>query len=134
MFSEKYGYKAEKAIQHDCISDVLRRRIWNLFSQQEIKAGGLASKRLSQALNGEQTIEEKIVDRMGFLIDTGSKDATVESQLKNNILKFFNWFEIYDFIDIHISFLTDDERDTNITNYLNKKRQDIELLRVKWLR
>ena len=117
MFSEKYGYKAEKAIQHECISDELRRRIWNLFSQQEIKAGGLASKRLSQALNGEQTIEEKIVDRMGFLIDTGSKDATVESQLKNNILKFFNWFEIYDFIDIHISFLTDNERDTRIKQY-----------------
>lgn len=117
MFSEKYGYKTEKAIQNECISDELRRRIWNLFSQQEIKAGGLASKRLSQALNGEQTIEEKIVDRMGFLIDTGSKDATVESQLKNNILKFFNWFEIYDFIDIHISFLTDDERDTRIKQY-----------------
>lgn len=117
MFSEKYGYKAEKMIQHECISDELRRRIWNLFSQQEIKAGGLASKRLGQALNGEQTIEEKIIDRMGFLIDTGSKDVTIESQLKNNILKFFNWFEIYDFIDIHISFLTDNERDTRIKQY-----------------
>lgn len=117
MFSEKYGYKAEKMIQHECISDELRCRIWNLFSQQEIKAGGLASKRLGQALNGEQTIEEKIIDRMGFLIDTGSKDVTIESQLKNNILKFFNWFEIYDFIDIHISFLTDNERDTRIKQY-----------------
>lgn len=54
---------------------------------------------------------------MGFLIDTGSKDATVESQLKNNILKFFNWFEIYDFVDIHISFLTDDEQDARIKQY-----------------
>lgn len=117
MFSEKYGYKAEKMIQHEWISDELRRRIWNLFSQQEIKAGGLASKRLGQALNGEQTIEEKIIDRMGFLIDTGSKDVTIESQLKNNILNFFDWFEIYDFIDIHISFLKDDERDIRIKQY-----------------
>lgn len=117
MFSEKYGYQAEKVIQHECISDELRHRIWNLFSQQEIKAGGLASKRLGQALNGEQTIEEKIVDRMGFLIDTGSKDLTVEKQLKNNILMSFSWFEIYDFIEVHLSFLPENERTIRIRQY-----------------
>lgn len=96
MFSEKYGYKPEKTIQHECISDELRCRVWNLFSQQEIKAGGLASKRLSQAMNGEPTIEEKIVDRMGFLIDPTTKDLSAEAQLKNKILRFFSWFEVYD--------------------------------------
>lgn len=95
MFSEKYGYKPEKTIQHECISDELRCRVWNLFSQQEIKAGGLASKRLSQAMNGEPTIEEKIVDRMGFLIDPTTKDLSAEAQLKNKILRFFSWFEVY---------------------------------------
>lgn len=124
MFSEKYGYKPEKAIQHECISDELRRRIWNLFSQQEIKAGGLASKRLSQAVNGEQTIEEKIVDRMGFLIDPTAKNLTTEAQLKSNILQFFSWFEVYDFIDIHLSFLTEDERAKRIKQYNDLLEQE----------
>lgn len=117
MFSEKYGYKEEKIIQHGCISDDLRCRIWNLFYQQEIKAGGFSSKRLSQALNGEQTIEEKIVDRMGFLIDTSSKEQTIEAQLKNEVLKFFSWFEVYDFIEIHLSFLPENERVIRIEQY-----------------
>lgn len=117
MFSEKYGYKPEKAIQHECISDELRRRIWNLFSQQEIKAGGLGSKRLSQAVNGEQTIEEKIADRMGFLIDPTVKDLTAEAQLKRSVLRFFSWFEVYDFIDIHLSFLTENDRVKRISQY-----------------
>jgi len=117
MFSEKYGYKPGKTIQHECISDELRRRIWNLFSRQEIKAGGLASKRLSQAINGEATIEEKIVDRMGFLIDSSVKEASAEAQLKGNILRFFSWFEVYDFVDIHLSFLAEDERIKRIEQY-----------------
>lgn len=124
MFSEKYGYKPEKAIQHEFISDELRRRIWNLFAQQEIKAGGLASKRLSQAVNGEQTIEEKIVDRMGFLIDPTAKNLTTEAQLKSNILQFFSWFEVYDFIDIHLSFLTEDERAKRIKQYNDLLEQE----------
>lgn len=117
MFSEKYGYKEEKIIQHECISDDLRRRIWNLFSQQEIKAGGLSSKRLSQTLNGEQTIVEKIADRMGFLIDTSSKEQTIETQLKKKVLQFFSWFEVYDFIEIHLSFLPENERVIRMEQY-----------------
>lgn len=124
MFSEKYGYKPEKTIQHECISDELRRRIWNLFHQREIKAGGLASKRLSQAINGESTIEEKIVDRMGFLIDASAKDQTAEAQLKSNILRFFSWYEIYDFVEIHLSFLPDDERSKRIKQYNNLFEQE----------
>ena len=124
MFSEKYGYKPEKAIEYECISDELRRRIWNLFSQQEIRAGGRTSKRLSQAVNGEQTIEEKIVDRMGFLIDPTSKNLTTQAQLKSNILQFFSWFEVYDFIDIHLSFLTEDERAKRIKQYNDLLEQE----------
>ena len=117
MFSEKYGYKSEKPIQHEWISDELRNRIWNLFFRQEIQAGGLASKRLSQALNGESTLEEKIIDRMGFLIDSTAKYLTAEAQLKSNIVRYFSWFEIYDFIDIHLSFLAEDDRAKRIEQY-----------------
>lgn len=108
MFSERYGYKLEKTIQYEDISDELRCRIWNLFYQCEIKNGGLASKRISQALHGEQTIEERIADRMGFLIDSKSGNY-IQDLLKSDILNGFAWFEVYDFIDIYLSFLEKDE-------------------------
>ena len=69
MFSEKYGYKSEKQIQHECISDVLRKRIWNLFYQWEIQDGGLSSERVNAAFTGKQTIEAKICDRLGFIVN-----------------------------------------------------------------
>lgn len=117
MFSEKYGYKIEKTIQYESISDELRRRIWNLFYQFEIKEGGLASKRIGLALNGGQTIEEKIVDRCGLLINPVGKGRTAEEQLKDNILKFFRWYEIYDFVELHLSYLNDDEKKERIKKY-----------------
>lgn len=117
MFSEKYGYKIEKTIQYESISDELRRRIWNLFYQFEIKEGGLASKRIGLALNGGQTIEEKIVDRCGLLINPVGKGRTAEEQLKDNILKFFRWYEVYDFVELHLSYLNDDEKKERIKKY-----------------
>ena len=117
MFSEKYGYKKEKTIQYESVSDELKNRIWNLFYQSEIKGGGLSSKRLSLALNGGQTIEEKIVDRFGLLINHAGKGQSVEEQLKESLLHFFCWYEVYDFIDIHLSYLEDDERDIRIRQY-----------------
>lgn len=117
MFSEKYGYKIEKTIQYESISDELRRRIWNLFYQFEIKEGGLASKRIGLALNGGQTIEEKIVDRCGLLINPIGKGRTAEEQLKDNILKFFRWYEVYDFVELHLSYLNDDEKKERIKKY-----------------
>lgn len=117
MFSEKYGYKIEKTIQYESISDALRRRIWNLFYQFEIKEGGLSSKRIGLALKGEQTIEEKILDRLGLLINPVGKGRTAEEQLKDNILKFFSWYEVYDFVDIHLSYLNGDEKKERIKKY-----------------
>ena len=87
MFSEKYGYKKEKTIQYESVSDELKNRIWNLFYQSEIKGGGLSSKCLGLALNGGQTIEEKIVDRFGLLINHTGKGQSVEEQLKESFLK-----------------------------------------------
>lgn len=117
MFSEKYGYKKEKTIQYESVSDELKNGIWNLFYQSEIKGGGLSSKRLGLALNGGQTIEEKIVDRFGLLINHAGKGQSVEEQLKESLLHFFSWYEVYDFIDIHLSYLEDDERNIRIRQY-----------------
>lgn len=83
MFSEKYGYMPEKVIQYEKVSDELRNRIWNLFYQHEIKAGGISSKSFTQVLTGEQTMEEKIADKMGLLIDSAGKHHSCENR--------FNW-------------------------------------------
>lgn len=117
MFSEKFGYRPEKVIQNEEISNELRIRIWNLFYQNEIKRGGISSKRLTQVVNGEQTIDEKIADRIGFLIDLVEEKSSVESQLKNNILERFAWYEVYDFVEIHLSFLEQDEFQERINQY-----------------
>lgn len=117
MFSEKYGYKEPKAIQHESVSNELRNRIWNLFYQSEIKDGGLASKRLRLALNGEQTIEEKIIDRLGLLIDSSGKGQTAEEKFKEYVLRFFRWYGVYDFIELHLSYLEEDERKIRIKKY-----------------
>lgn len=117
MFSEKYGYKPEKPVQYEQISDVLRSRIWNLFYQNEIRVNGLASKRLGQALSGEQPIEEKNVDRMNYLIESPLEGDSAQEQLENGILDIFKWFEVYDFIEIYLSFLEGNERTKIIKQY-----------------
>ena len=117
MFSEKYGYMPEKVIQYEKVSDELRNRIWNLFYQHEIKAGGISSKSFTQVLTGEQTMEEKIADKMGLLIDSAGKHKSATEQLKDNVIRFFPWFKIYDFIDIYLSFLEKDERIQRIQQY-----------------
>ncbi len=123
MFSEKYGYVASKEIQYENISQELRNRIWNLFYQTEIKEGGLSSERLSLTLKGAQTIEEKIVDRFGLLINV-AKGKSTDEQLKQYVLKFFRWYEVYDFIEIHISYLGEDDRKERIKQYNNLLEQE----------
>lgn len=68
-------------------------------------------------MNGGQTIEEKIVDRCGLLINPVGKGRTAEEQLKDNILKFFRWYEVYDFVELHLLYLNDDEKKERIKKY-----------------
>ena len=116
MFSEKYGYKEPKVIQYENVSNELRNRVWNLFYQSEIRDGKLAE-RLSLALNGGQTIEEKILDRLGILINSAGKSKTAEEQLKEYVIRHSRWYEVYDFIDIHLSYLGEDERKIRSKEY-----------------
>lgn len=109
MFSEKYGYRQVKSIQFEMISENLRNRIWNLFYINEIKSGGLSSKRIIQSINGEQTLEEKIADRLGCIIET-REGTSILDLLRDNILEHYEWYDVLDFVDVHISFLSDEQR------------------------
>ena len=57
-----------KKIQVKSISKELRNRIWNLFYQEEIKP--YEESFLDDFLSGKATMEEKIVDKLGFSINS----------------------------------------------------------------
>lgn len=119
MFSEVCGYKSEQVIQYECITVKLRQRIWNLFYQEEIVKGGLASGRLQQALNGEQTIESKIADILGFSISSTVKGESLQSKIENYLLIESEWYEVYDFIEIHMQCTKDEEKSRMQIQYNN---------------
>ena len=110
MFSEKYGYKVEKQIQHECISDVLRRRIWNLFYQWEIRHSGISTPIVNMVLSGQQTTEEKICDRLGFIVNSSTKGLNAQGKIEYYLTKECEWYEVYDFVDIHLAVLDEEKK------------------------
>lgn len=117
MFSEKYGYKPEKKIMFEEVSQTLRNRIWNLFYQEEIQAGGLGSERIAKALNGMQTVETKVADRLGFVVKASGKEQSILETIQGYVTRECQWFELYDFIDVHLSFVNSLKLETRIKQY-----------------
>lgn len=115
MFSEKYGYKQEKKIQIKSITKELRNRIWNLFYQCELKPYEVDENFLGDFLSGNPTIEEKIVDKLGFSINSVTPPKT---RLRTYIEQSAKWYEVYDVVEIYISFLDKKKREQR-TKQLN---------------
>lgn len=116
MFSERFGYSEKKTIQFEMISESLRNRIWNLFYLKEIRAGGITSKRMFQSINGEQTLEERIADRLGCIVEEHGGFSMIDL-LRDNILGAYTWYEVLDFIDVHLSLLSDENRKQRSKEY-----------------
>ena len=115
MFSEKYGYKQEKKVQIKSITKELRNRIWNLFYQCELKPYEVDENFLDDFLSGNPTIEEKIVDKLGFSINSVTPPKT---RLRTYIEQSAKWYEVYDVVEIYISFLDKKKREQR-TKQLN---------------
>lgn len=115
MFSEKYGYKQEKKIQIKSITKELRNRIWNLFYQCELKPYEVDENFLDDFLSGKPTIEEKIVDKLGLSINSVTPPKT---RLRTYIEQSAKWYEVYDVVEIYISFLDKKKREQR-TKQLN---------------
>ena len=109
MFSEKYGYKPELAIQYECISKSLRNRIWNLFYHTEITKRELDLDPMEMILGGSPKIEDRIVDRLGFAINRMYDHTTPQRRIELFLLSNAEWYEVYDFIEIHLSCLSGEE-------------------------
>ena len=116
MFSEKFGYKLVEEIQPESISKTLRIRIWNLFYLSEIQGGGISSERFSQALNGEPTIETIIADKLGMNI-SHYKEESPQKRIENYLIRDSQWFEVYDFIEIHLSSIKEESRAERTRQY-----------------
>ena len=108
MFSEKNGYVKESNIQFESMSDALRIRIWNVFYCFDIQEGGLSSRRLSQSINGERTIDMIVADRLGFILGAGLS-ASPQKSIRQFILDE-EWYKVYDFIETHLSCLENESR------------------------
>lgn len=125
LFSEEYGYKDVQEIRPEHISQNLRTRIWNLFYQNDIIGGGLASERISNAIIGKPVIENLIADKLGFILSTASKNESVSDMIMSYLLtessdwitRGSEWYEVYDFIDIHISLLSGAKQAERIGQY-----------------
>ena len=111
MFSEKYGYKQTKEILYEDITDNLRNRIWNLFYQKEILEGENDVLDLERVLGHQETVAEKVADKFGFL------ETAAKGELKAFILDDAEWYEVYDFIEVNLSFLEGEEKEERIGQY-----------------
>jgi len=117
MFSEKYGYKKEKQILHETVSDTLRQRVWNLFYMQDIKKGGLWSGCISASLKGEPYIEAFVADKLGLTVSYTTNSEVLLKKIENYLLVTSSWYDVYDFIEFHISFLENEKRVQRIQQY-----------------
>lgn len=111
MFSEKYGYKEPKEVQYEKIDPPLRNRIWNVFYKEEINKGLYKT---MASLSGERTMVEKITDRLGYPL---TAPMNPEEILRKTITQTGRWYDVYDFIDIYLSFLQQDARAQRIEQF-----------------
>lgn len=117
-FSERLGYKPMKAIQFESVSETLRNRIWNLFHMADIQRGGLASKRVQKAINGQPAIEDLVIDKLGFSLSVS------DVKFENKTLKFLQehlskcpWNEVYEFVEAHVASVDAEDRSQRIAEY-----------------
>ena len=64
---------------------------------------------------GTQTLPEKVADRLGYIIDKGTKAEDIIKEYLTDGLH--PWYEIYDFIDVHLSLLPEEVRPDRCAQY-----------------
>lgn len=117
-FSERMGYKPIKAIQFESADECLRNRIWNLFYLSDVQRGGLGSKRVQQALAGQPSIEDLIIDKLGFSISLAEVKATNKKlAFLQDHLKKCDWTEVYEFVEAHVASVDEEDRLHRIKEY-----------------
>lgn len=138
MFSERYGYKDILDIKPEYVSPKLRTRIWNLFYQNDIIGGGFSSERISNAISGKPTIDNKVADRLGFLLSSSPNTSSASDMIREYLLTeapyeehiCSEWYEVYDFIEIHLSMLEGEKQAERIKQYNNLLEEERAAYRI----
>lgn len=91
-FSQRYGYVV-KPIQYESMTIELRNRIWNLYK----------SKTSTSFSNYKTNHIEEIMDHFGLLY---SKNLSVNLDIFWKWYECAEWYQIYDFVEVYLSFLT----------------------------
>lgn len=66
---------------------------------------------------GTPTIEDKIADQLGFIISSLAKGQTSQDLPRNYLLEGSTWYEVYNFIEIHLSCLPSNKMQERSSQY-----------------
>lgn len=115
-FSVRYGYANELSSQDKLAHSALRNRICNLFYREEITKA--AKSRMKSSFKNQGLIEDIILDKLGYAIPKNkiSTENYKFEEIKKHILNC-QWFEVYDFIEIHLSSISEEQRKERAQQY-----------------
>lgn len=107
-----------KAIQFESVNETLRNRIWNLFYMSDIQCGGLSSKRVQKAFTGQPTIEDLVMDKLGFTLTVAEvKFENKKLATLQNHLQKCSWNEVYEFVEAHVASVDEEDRAQRMQEY-----------------
>lgn len=115
-FSIRNGLADKNVFQEKAASQALRNRICNLFYREDIAKA--AKSRIAGSFKNQQVIEDIVLDKLGFIIPK-SKISTENYKLTeiNNHILSCQWFEVYDFIEIHLLSISEEKRKERVQQY-----------------
>lgn len=115
-FSIRNGLADKSIFQEKAASQALRNRICNLFYREDIAKA--AKSRIAGSFKNQQVIEDIVLDKLGFIIPK-SKISTENYKLAeiNNHISNCQWFEVYDFIEIHLLSISKEHRKERVQQY-----------------
>ena len=114
-FSIRNGYVVESDFNEN-VPQTLRNRIFNLFNREEIMKE--TKSRLKSSFKNKGLIESELLDKLGYLIPKSkiSTDNEKLEEIKNHILQC-EWYEVYDFVEKHISCIPEESREDRTEQY-----------------
>lgn len=111
MFSERYGYDPRKEVVFEDVTPNIRNRVWNLFYHEEIAPEILVNHNFHRYNTETKPLENAILDQFGIVVDSATRGIIAQERLKKFLTKECEWYQIYDFIELHLLHSETDKRD-----------------------
>lgn len=106
-FSERHGYtEARTALQHESMDTPLRKAIWNVLYVLVFKPLITRWNVHYNYLGGDETFASRVWIEIGGTVDTLPSAGKLTEMVKRLITKEFEWFEVYDAVELITENLT----------------------------